>query len=419
MTAPITRCINLDWLEVHCLEPINQPHDSNFFRSVGFVVHERPYGTRVYLEMFTLDDNDGNAFMEIRRNPASQGITGIHTPNECHLRLTNYACYWDDAAEVMSQFIATYNYEFNRISRVDICLDFERFDYGDDPQAFITRYLKRRYSKINQGNIHTHGQDTWNGQVWNSLSWGAPSSDIGTKMYNKTLELYDRPTASYKKPYIRWAWKQCGLVDDPIRVTREVDGNSVTPMIWRIEFSIRSSVKRWFVIELDGKRRNYQSIRNTLDQYAGRDRLLTLFASLAQHYFHFKYWSEGERKDRCPDKRLFRWEGQQYVYKVGRDDKVIGNGNNGLRPLTTLIHKLRHYSQTHTAAEIHRACDVLIEAMEAESIRADMTHPWNWDELKALQVALSQKSSGNPHDVAVLLSEIKQFLHINDKTAIF
>ena len=51
------------------------------------------------------------------------------------------------------QFMEAYHYEFNRISS-DICMDFERFDEGDDPAAFLSRYLRQVYSKINQGQHH-------------------------------------------------------------------------------------------------------------------------------------------------------------------------------------------------------------------------------------------------------------------------
>ena len=68
----------------------------------------------------------------------------------------------------------------------------------------------------------------------------------------------------------------------------------------------------------DGKNKNKQSIRNTLDMYDSRDKLLMLFASLAQHYFHFKYYEPEQRKDRCKDKVLFQWSEMEYTYKVGK-----------------------------------------------------------------------------------------------------
>lgn len=414
-----TRCVNLDWLEVHCLEPFGLPRNADYFRRAGYVVHEREYGTRVYREMFTLDGTDGEPLLEVRRNPASQGIDGIHAAEECHIRLHNRTCYFNDAAAQLKQFLEDHAYTFQRITRVDICLDFERFDYGDDPQDFLNRYIKHRYAKINQANRTTHGVDRWAGCIDNSVSWGSPSSDIGTKMYNKTMELYNQHDASFSKPYILWNWKEAGLIDNPIHCTKGEGDSCYRPDIWRVEFSIRSSVKWWFKIERDGKPKNYQSIRNTLDMYDGRDKLLVMFASLAQHYFHFKKYEPNKRKDRCDDKLLFNFKGVQLTYKVGKATLIIGTRTNGTDPLNSLINKIRYYQSTHNSAKIHKACDVLIEAMESETTRSHLRNLWSYEDIVTLQQALSMKADGDRHDVAVLMREIKQLLHINDNTAIF
>lgn len=430
------RCVNLDWLEVHALESAEGfPHDADYFRRMGSIVNERDYGTRVYREMFTVCDAAGNPFVEVRRNPASQGALGIHSPYECHLRLVNAACYLDGAAQLLADFMAAHGFAFSRIVRVDVCLDFERFDHGDDPQRFLQRYLRNVYGKINQGNISAHGADRWDGQIWHSISWGAPTSDIGTKFYNKTLELFDPSSNSYRKPHVRWAWFQCGLVDDFHRVTkRRPDGSEYTPQIWRVEFSIRSSVKKWFVIELNGKARAYQSIRNTLEMYDCRSKLLTIFASLANHYFRFKYLikrydfyksgsTEGKavRKDRCPDKILFDFKGEQLVYKVDKSSPahLLRDSRATVRPLDSLLAKLRAYASNHPYGEVHEACQVLIRTIEGETLRSDMRNPFSLDELRTLQITLSAKLRGSQQDVTVLMAAIKEVLGINDNTAIF
>ena len=46
---------------------------------------------------------------------------------------------------------SAYGYEIHHIARVDICMDFEKFDYGDLPRDFMRRFMENRYSKINQG----------------------------------------------------------------------------------------------------------------------------------------------------------------------------------------------------------------------------------------------------------------------------
>ena len=223
--------------------------------------------------MFTILDSHGYGMIEIRRNPSSQGLHGIHQFNECHIRLTNRTCYWDNAADMLNNFVRKHQYYNVRISRVDICLDFATFDSGYDPAAFIRRFLKHKYSKINQGRIHAHGEDTWSGQDWNSLSWGSKTSPVSTKMYDKTMELLNAKLGTYNKPYIRQAWLLSGLIDDIDRCTL----NGETQRIWRVEFSLMSSVRGWVPIELDGKTHNYQSIRNTLEVYSSRENMIVIF----------------------------------------------------------------------------------------------------------------------------------------------
>lgn len=415
------RCCNLDWLEIHALEPAEDPHDASFFRRAGLDVQEREFGTRVYKEMFTVCDRMGNPFVEVRRNPYSVGFQGLHSPQECHLRLVNAACYYEDAAARLQHFMDDFDYTFNRISRVDICLDFELFDRGDDPAKFLARYLRQTYSKINQGTITAHGTDRWDGQVWNSVSWGSPTSAIGTKFYNKTMELYDQASGTYKKPHIRYAWLKCGLIDDFHKVLKKKDGGWYTPQIWRVEFSIRSSVKNWVAIELNGEAKHYQSIRNTLDMYDSREKLVTLFAALSQHYFHFKYYEKGQRKDRCRDKVLFDWGDVQLTYKVEHADiqRLLGEGKRQRKPYDTLAKKLREFQQSKPRRDIVDACQVIISCIEGDALRSDLRNPFSYNDLIALQQALSMKASGVDEDAAILMQEVKKLLKLNDKTAIF
>lgn len=405
------RCINLDWLEVFCREPIETKLDSDYYRSIGYVCHDREYGTRVYREMFTIEGADGQPFLEIRRNPASTGLKGLHTENECHIRLTNRTCYFDNAAELLSQFLATYGYSDIRISRVDICLDFVLFDKGDEPKKFISRYFKHRYAKINQGNISSHGEDKWSGQEWNSLSWGSKSSPISTKLYNKTLELYDVKTDSFKKPWIRQAWAFCGMVDDWQNVTK--DNQKVD--VFRLEFSIRSSVKNWVRLELNGTN-DYQSIRNNLDCYLDRSKMLVIFASLCQHYFRFKVWDANKRKDRCKDKVLFDFNLNQSVYKIGRNNYAAGNNSNHFDNMNRLISKIEDYRRGHMEKRIHDACNVIIEQMQKENMQRDLADSFSRDEIEFMRRVIRLSSTYKDWSVEFCMRIVRKEMGINDNT---
>lgn len=405
----MTRCINLDWLEVFCFE-IGEPHDADFFRRAGFVVDVREYGTRIYNQMFTLMGDDGHPLLEVRRSPKS-----LLMPQQAtHLRLVNRSCYFDNAADVMAQFIERYDYTFQRISRVDICLDFVRFDDNTLPRVFMQRYMRGKFSKINQANIRAHGSDNWTGRVWNSVSWGSPSSMIGTKFYNKTLELYDPKTDSFGKPYIRHAWFEAGLIDNIDRCTLKDEQQE----IWRVEFSIKSSVKRWSVIELDGKSKHYQSLHNTLDCYDCKDKLLTMFAALQQHYFHFKRYIMGQRKDRCPDRRLFNFNIAQTLVKPEHPETLSQRKPDA--QLLVLIKNLRNYILVADSTEARHLSTQLLGLLEKLQLRQELENPASYRELIALQTLMQRRVNGEPNQTyESILAEVAEYLKLNEKTLPF
>lgn len=295
----MNRCVNIDWLQVYCREPYPYNLDADYFERQGYTVERRDYGTPQYREMFTVFQ-DGFPFIEVRRNPYSiKANGGIFDKNACHLRLTNRSCYAPTPIDDLRKFIIAHNYEYISISRIDICLDFNFFDFGDKPEKVLQNYMERKLSKINQCNIGAHGKDRWDGRLWNSLSWGSKNSMISTKMYNKSLELKE----THDKFYIRDAWKEAGLRTD-------ID-------VWRVEFSIKSDMKG--LVKLD----TGEFIDNTLTNYDDRHKCLFRFHALADKYFHFKYVEVQDngklrRKDRCRDKVLFIISRDEQAYKPAR-----------------------------------------------------------------------------------------------------
>lgn len=390
------RCINIDWLEVYCLEDSFVPHDAGYFRDRGWWVQERAYGTRVYAEMFTLMGADNFPLLEIRRKP----VSSVLEPLACHVRLVNRSCYFQDAVSALRKFLGDYGFIFQRISRVDLALDFEFFDSGDDPQVFIRRYMKGKYAKINQSNLTAHGKDDWHAREFNSISWGAPSSPIGTKIYNKTLELREVKD----KPYIRQAWFLAHLVDDPERLIRKSDDGEVSPVIWRLEFSIRSAVKNWVDVDPDPKL--HRSVRNTLEMYDSRDKMLAMFASLVEHYFHFKIYQDGVTKYKCKDKELFRFGTMEHSYVVEK----VASPLSVDRSLQALISRVKHYRETHSRLEQRAAADALIKCLVDEDMSRLCSNPWSLSELQSLQQALSMRLAGSEVAPAKLIAEIRDFI---------
>lgn len=402
------RCVNLDWLEIHAREPVGQPHTADYFRNLGCEVQEREYGTRIYKEMFVIYGSDGLPAIEVRRNPASSGLNGIHDAEETHIRLVNRMCYYDDCAEMFEKWLENHHYTDIRISRVDVCLDFVRFDFGDEPSKFVRRYLKHKYAKINQGNINAHGKDSWEGQEWNSLKWGSPMSCVSTKMYNKTMELKDTKSGLFGKPYIRQAWMLCGFIDNMQSVT--LQGEEV--QVWRVEFSLKSAAKGWCPIELDGKPNHKYSLRNTLDMYKGRDRLLTIFASLSKHYFRFKKYKSGVRKDRCEDKKLFDFTSIQTTYKLDVTERICGDGNKDLTRFNRLLQLLVAYDMSKFSGREKEAAEILINALKEDKMFADLARPSNQTDRAIMRAKFLQFIYTRVNDPIRVSEIIKQTLKV-------
>lgn len=300
------RCINLDWLEIFCIENPEFPLDPEKFRREGWEVEQRAYGTRQYEQMFTLCRGTTGLY-EIRRKPLSKKSQGgILNDYACHIRLCNRQCYVNNPVVELSKFLQFNHIHFKNISRYDIAMDFQTFDFEPkEPQNFIQLYMEGKIAKIHQSrlavygleknsdkptptwDVGAHGEDTWKSRTWNSLKWGSPTSEISTKMYNKKMEL---ARVGHDKPYIRECWNQCGFNPD-------ID-------TWRIEFSIHSG-KRHMVEKSSG-----QFYEVTLEQLASRELIAYQYDIYFAEYFHFKHKEmtrngTPKRKDLCSDVVLF------------------------------------------------------------------------------------------------------------------
>ena len=420
------RCVNIDWLEVSCEESnAVYPCNADYFRSQGYFVHERDYGTRVWGEVFTIEDNEGHDWIEVRRNPPSgdsefKGLTEF----SCRLRLVNAQCYHKDCVQLLREFMLRHDYIFKAIFRIDICYDFEYFDYGDQPSRFARRILERKYRKINQCKIHAIGDDRWSDYDWETLSWGSPTSMVSTKFYNKSKEI---ETVSTEKVYIPYAWFLAGLIDNPVSRTKiDAHGKEYKPEIWRVEFSLKSKAKRWLVIEdVSGKRMKKTEIPHKLDLYDAPDKLWRRFQDLAFHYFHFKVARYKEvrkgltrpllaepshaedrqpiRKSLCPDKLLFRWDKDHQFEQLDMKMRSAKPNNT----MEILRRHLQNYRAQTEDVKQREAADIILEVLEREDLRR-YTPKQVMSEIYALQETLRIRMRYPEKDLVHTLAEIQR-----------
>ena len=422
------RCVNIDWLEVYVLESNNEyPCNADYFRRKGYLVHERDYGTRVYQEMFEIVDEQNNPLIEIRRNPAS-GASSFHglTEFSSHIRLPNWMLYQGNPVDFLREFLLRHDYIFKRIYRIDICYDFEKFDYGDSPARFVRRYIEGKYRKINQCRRATHGFDGWSGCEENSISWGSRSSMVSTKLYNKTLELKE---AKNDKPWIKTAWMLAGLIDNPCSMTKkDTNGELYHPDIWRVEFSMKSEADGWIVYEMQSRKKVVkQAIPHRLEMFDSKEKIWQRFQNLAYHYFHFKHReyigaqnglammalcavdSPGEkrlqRKDRCRDKELFKWDDDvEFVQLRSAPSPSKRSHKDEL-----LKRRLLEYKMYHPDAQIRTACDVILKRIESmDALR--FVPLGDEKERLALQHTLSLKLGGDTRSALEIMAEVKALL---------
>lgn len=305
------RCVNIDWLEMYCYEP-KDPRPADYFEGLGFEVTRREYGSKNWEQIFTVHDDSGAEFMEIRRSPRHGGRDhhAILPDNACTLRLVNRYCYYDTAAWIMSNFIEKHGYIIRRIFRLDLALDLKVFDSGDKPESVVRRIVRHKYTKIYQSNRTIHGADHWSDCDDNSISWGRKKSMVVTRFYNKSLEL----AQVHDKPWIRQAWYEAGLIDDPISpIVLDPTGRVVGDAVWRLEFQINSSARGWFVAEGDHKN---DYVEHVLEAYWNRQLITQAIACLVDHYFNFRIFEPNKSKYDCAPKILFKWSDQDTCYTL-------------------------------------------------------------------------------------------------------
>lgn len=299
---PRERIVGIDWLELYVNEGYSWDYSADGFRSRGYLVKEREYGTKTMEEMFTICDAKGYPFIEVRRKPRGldKGATQtIYQEGDSYIKLSNMYCYDADPVGLLLEFVSREHYEIKKIYRIDLYTDFEIFDTGDKPANVVRRIVNHTYSKINQSHRRTSGEDTWTQCLDNWVAWGKAGSMVSTKIYDKTKELKD---TGMHKSYILENWKRAGYIDDVAHIMK--DGHEV--QMWRLEFSIKGNAKGWIYIKKDDSADGEaHTLPHDLNLYSHRQGIVNAIANLIPYYFRFKIYEEGKRKSLCKDKELF------------------------------------------------------------------------------------------------------------------
>lgn len=197
------------------------------------------------------------------------------SPRSAHLKIDNQALYCSEWPRLLKSIWRAIGFSFTRLSRVDICADFEFFANGRLPLRFVQDYLSKpsasrpSFIRKSSNKFRAFGEKTTLSVLYSTLSWGSRDSAVQVNLYNKTIELQQHAD----KPWIRDKWRSVGLPGDFEK------GHYV----WRVEFSLNCSTK--FI--RDGK---FDAVREVLlSDVESQGRLDDMFSALLPQFFAFKY----------------------------------------------------------------------------------------------------------------------------------
>lgn len=171
------------------------------------------------------------------------------------IKLENRVLYSQERIVILYEIARALGFEICGITRLDLCYDCNVLANGEDPGAFLLRYLVSKPGE--RGHLHRKGSTRFsaNGsRSWykdakvTSMRFGSDKTAIGAYVYNKTLELAEVKD----KPWIRALWERAGLCSTMAKEYEELTepekekminyhtlAGYCTESVWRFEISIK------------------------------------------------------------------------------------------------------------------------------------------------------------------------------------
>jgi len=292
----MNKIYNLDWLQFSAfIDPIEW--DSMISKSI-FKLIKCDYSTRHFRTIKEIWD--------IRQNKRIAVITYHPHSNALNKKLAivkidNWLLYQNYIINYLTDMITTLDIQFNNLSRIDICCDFNKIDYRNiHPAKFIKSFLSGYYVKLrkSKGQVYFEQGENLDFQY---LKFGSGKSRVCSYIYNKTKEL-DQVT---NKPHIRDVWKKYGLNGE----------------IWRAEFRIQNF--DFLLTDTDsGEQISFNGNISGLNSLDVINSIKPLFDAMSNHYLHFKIKDcKDSNKSRLKSFLLFDND-QQYLFNKTYNDNI-------------------------------------------------------------------------------------------------
>ena len=192
-------------------------------------------------------------------------------PHSCTIKIANATLYCGDWYYILQDICQVLFWHPIRITRCDLCCDFNYFIGGLDPGTFIRKYVckqKASYVRVGSNDFAVYGNKSNVTTIFNSIRWGSRQNGVSVYMYNKSKELREKKY----KPWIVNHWKNHCL--------------SSTKDVWRVEISINS--------DGCGLRELTSNVLHTLfiEDIATPDMARRMFQTYAAKYFRFCYTNQ-------------------------------------------------------------------------------------------------------------------------------
>lgn len=226
----IPRCAYaVDWLQITCEVPMGTPP--------AWEEAVSPQADRIGNHRF-YQLRDGDYYIrgyEFQKEVVCGGFVVAHiacVPRTEHLplfsgaiKLENATLYVADWYFQLTDILAVLGWVPKKISRLDLCADFNYFVGGLLPSTFLRSYIRKQdasYIRMGSNKFCVYGLKDMHTTSFDSIRWGSRQNGVSVYMYNKTRELLEVKN----KPHIRALWKAHDL--------------STTLDVWRVEISITS-----------------------------------------------------------------------------------------------------------------------------------------------------------------------------------
>lgn len=215
-----TKLLNIDWLQISCTgELISKNPDVVVKRKLQD--NGQPLKSKHYANLSEIYYRK-----ELVATSESEPHSAIIPPRSVRIKLENRILYQKNAKFVVQNMLNDFGLTFNKISRIDIAMDFQKFDNDMKPETLIKKFLKNDLVKVGRGKFQVIGQMKTVSHRFEYFRIGSKATGKQIYLYNKSNEFREEK----EKRYISQLWEMSGLSGQDVwRLEISISGNQHQP----------------------------------------------------------------------------------------------------------------------------------------------------------------------------------------------